>query len=80
MAQQLRDPPIVGTGERLQSTPEQPVMHQEQVDPLLCTQPHRRLVQIHGRTDPGHFPGVRHLQSVDRLGGISDRGHSQVVV
>ena len=78
--EQWGDAPIVRTGERPQSTPEQSVVHQEQIDLLVGRHSNRGLVQVHGGAHPGHLARVRHLQAVERLGDIPHLPHVQVVV
>ena len=72
--------PIPGPRERFQPAPEQPVMNQQQIRPLLRRHANRRLAQVHRRSDPGDLAPVRDLQPVQGLRGVRDLPHAQVVV
>src|SRR6267143_2467137 len=66
--------------ERLQPTPEQAVVDQQQVGSLLCCQAHGRLAQIDGRCHTAYGARVRDLQSVHRMGRVGHFGDSEVAI
>src|SRR5882724_11044186 len=75
-----RHAPMRAPSERLQPTPEQAVVDQQQVGPLLRRQAHGRLAQIDRRCHTAHGPRVRDLKSVHRVGRVRYFGDSEVAI
>src|SRR2546426_4063949 len=78
--EESRHAPLRGPRERLKPTPEQAVVDQQQVGPLLCRQAHGRLAQIDRRCHTAYGPRVRDLKSVHRMGRVRHFGDSEVAI
>jgi hypothetical protein len=75
-----RHPPMRAPREGLKPTPEQAMVHEQQVGPLLRRHAHGRLAQIDGRRHTTHRPRVRDLKPVDRVGSVRHFGDSEVPI
>src|SRR5213080_4822180 len=73
-------PSIGASRQGLEPTPEQAVMHEQQVGSLLRRQAHRRFAQIDSHRHPAHRPLVRDLQPVDGMGSVGHRGDPKVAI
>jgi len=69
---QSSNPSIGWTNKRPQTTPKHAVMDQETVGVLLDGLPDGGLAQIYRGGQPADVTGVADLQTVQRLGGVSD--------
>jgi hypothetical protein len=79
---ETREPAKRGTHERSQTaTPKHAVMNEETVGVLLGRQTDRGLAEVHGCGEPVDVTGIADLQTIHRLGRVSDfLGDTEVVI
>src|SRR2546425_950313 len=77
---QPRDAQVVGTHERPESAPEQPVVHEQQVRALRRRQPDGRVTQVHGGGEVSHRARIPDLETVEGMRRVWDRPDVQVAV
>jgi hypothetical protein len=65
------------TGDRLQSRPEQTVMHDEKIYPALDRRVERARRSIHRRANPGHRAGIFELQTIEGIRPVFDIGDTK---
>ena len=74
------DAPVGRPREGTEATPEEPVMHQQEVGPLLRRQLHGRFAQVDRSGQARHFACVLDLQAVQRLRSVRDVSNAQIAV
>lgn len=71
---------IAGSGRRLQATPKQPVMDDQQVRTRLDRHAEDRFAGIHRRSHPVNRAGVFQLEAVERIGMVIELQDTEQII
>ena len=80
MSDESGDAPVGRPRDGTEAAPKQPVVHEQEVGPLLRRQPHGRVTQIYRSGRARHCSCVFDLQPVQRLRRVRHLSNAQIVV